>query len=177
MISKWAKRFVVAAAVMAPAMAGADRYGLPTRAVAAREIYDLHTLIFVICCAVFVAVFGAMIYSIIRHRRAARGQAQPFHQNVMVEIAWTIVPFFILIGMTYPATKTVILMTGTAGYYSSLAPSLDGIDHDSDEESRSAVNGKYPHVIEQYGSNAEPQEASRHHPSPAGSSVIPRSAS
>jgi len=32
----------------------------------------------------------------------------------MVEIAWTIVPFLILIGTAYPATRTVISMQDTA---------------------------------------------------------------
>lgn len=110
MISKWAKYFLVAAA-MAPALASAERYNLPQpQTIIAREIYDLHTLIFVICCAIFVVVFGAMIYSIIKHRQAAGHKAEQFHANVMVEIAWTIVPFLILIGMAYPATKTVISM-------------------------------------------------------------------
>jgi len=100
---------------MAPALAGADRYNLqmpPT--IFAREIYDLHTLILVICGVIFVAVFGAMIYSIIKHRQAAGHKAAQFHANVMVEIAWTIVPFLILIGMAYPATKTVISMQDTS---------------------------------------------------------------
>jgi cytochrome c oxidase subunit 2 len=114
MISKWAKCFLVAAA-MAPALAGADRYNLQTpQTIIAREIYDLHTLIFVICCVIFVVVFGAMIYSIIKHRKAAGHKAEQFHENVMVEIAWTIVPFLILIGMAYPATKTVISMKDTS---------------------------------------------------------------
>jgi cytochrome c oxidase subunit 2 len=32
----------------------------------------------------------------------------------MVEIAWTVIPFLILIGMAYPATKTVISMKDTS---------------------------------------------------------------
>ena len=55
-----------------------------------------------------------MIYSIIKHRRAAGHKAEPFHENVMVEVAWTIVPFLILVGMAYPATRTVISMQDTS---------------------------------------------------------------
>ena len=114
MISKWTSGFVIAAA-LAPALAGAERYTLQTsQTIVAREIYDLHTLILVICGVIFVVVFGAMIYSIIRHRQAAGHKAAQFHANVMVEIAWTIVPFLILIGTAYPATKTVISMQDTA---------------------------------------------------------------
>ena len=113
-MSNWARSFVGAAA-MAPALAGADRYNLqlpPT--LFAREIYDLHSLLLVICGVIFVVVFGAMIYSIIKHRQAAGRKAAQFHANVLVEIAWTIVPFLILVGMAYPATKTVISIQDTS---------------------------------------------------------------
>ena len=114
MISKRAGSFVVAAA-LAPALASADRYNLQTpQTIVAHEIYDLHTLIFVICCVIFVVVFGAMTYSIIRHRKSVGHKAKQFHENTTVEIVWTIIPFVILIGMAYPATKTVIAMKDTS---------------------------------------------------------------
>jgi len=113
-ISKWVKCFLISAA-MAPALASAERYSLQTpQPIIALKIYDLHTLIMWIIVGIFVVVFGAMIYSIIKHRKAAGHKAEQFHQNVMVEIAWTIVPFLILIGMAYPATKTVISMKDTS---------------------------------------------------------------
>ncbi|MDO8595148.1 MAG: cytochrome c oxidase subunit II transmembrane domain-containing protein [Sulfuricaulis sp.] len=113
MISSWARSFVVAAA-LAPALASAGRYHLQTpQTIVAREIYDLHTLIFVICCVIFVIVFGAMIYSIIKHRNSVGHKAEQFHENVKVEIAWAVIPFLILIGMVYPATKTMIAMKDT----------------------------------------------------------------
>lgn len=114
MISTWTGSFVVAAA-LAPALASAERYNLRTpQTIIAREIYDLHTLIFVICCVIIVVVFGAMIYSIIKHRKSVGHKAEQFHENVKVEIAWAIIPFLILIGMVYPATKTVIAMKDTS---------------------------------------------------------------
>jgi cytochrome c oxidase subunit II len=118
MISKWAKFFMVAAAVvanMAPNLANADRYNLQTpQTIVAREIYDLHTLIFAICCVIFVLVFGAMFYSIFKHRKSVGHKAEQFHENTTVEIVWTVVPLLILIGMAYPATKTVIQMKDTS---------------------------------------------------------------
>jgi cytochrome c oxidase subunit II len=118
MISKWARKIVLAAAAVtgiAPALAMADRYNLQApQSIIAREIYDLHTLIFVICCVIFVVVFGAMTYSIIKHRKSVGHKAEQFHENVKVEIAWTVIPFLILIGMAYPATKTVIAMKDTS---------------------------------------------------------------
>jgi len=114
MISQWA-RFWVAVAAFAPALASADRYNLQTpQTPIAREIYDLHTLILLICCVIFVVVFGTMTYAIIKHRKAAGHKAEQFHENTTVEIVWTIIPFIILIGMAYPATKTVIQMKDTS---------------------------------------------------------------
>ena len=80
----------------------------------AQQIYDLHTLIFIICCVIFVLVFGVMTYSIIYHRKSVGHKAEQFHENTMVEIAWTVVPFIILIGMAIPATKTVLAMKDTS---------------------------------------------------------------
>ena len=106
---------VAAAAALAPALAGADRYNLQTpQTIIAHEIYDLHTLIFVICCVIFVVVFGAMFYAIFMHRKSVGHKAEQFHENTTVEIVWTIIPFLILIGMAYPATKTVIAMKDTS---------------------------------------------------------------
>ena len=80
----------------------------------ARDVYDLHTLINLVCLGIFVVVFGAMFYSIWKHRKAAGHQAEHFHENTTVEVIWTIIPFFILVGMAYPATKAVLAMKDTS---------------------------------------------------------------
>lgn len=80
----------------------------------ARQIYDLHTLMLVICLVIFVAVFGVMFYSIFAHRKSKGAKSASFHDSVKVEIAWTIIPFLIVIGMALPATKTVVAMKDTS---------------------------------------------------------------
>jgi len=80
----------------------------------AEQIYDLHVLMLIICLVIFVAVFGVMFYSIIRHRKSRGHQAATFHESTTVEIAWTVVPFLIVIGMALPATKTVVQMKDTS---------------------------------------------------------------
>lgn len=72
------------------------------------EIYDLHMLIMIICIVIGVLVFGAMFYSIIYHRKSRGYEPSQFHESTKVEIAWTIVPFLILIGMAVPATSTLL---------------------------------------------------------------------
>jgi cytochrome c oxidase subunit 2 len=76
----------------------------------AHQIFDLHWGIIWVCIAIFVVVFGAMFWSLLHHRKAAGAKAAHFHENTTVEIIWTIVPFLILVGMAYPATKTVLDM-------------------------------------------------------------------
>lgn len=80
----------------------------------AHQIYDLHILIMWVCLAIFVVVFGAMFYSIYKHRKSVGHKAAQFHENHVLEIVWTIIPALILIGMAYPATKTILAMKDTS---------------------------------------------------------------
>jgi cytochrome c oxidase subunit 2 len=80
----------------------------------AAQIYDLHTMMLVICLAIFVVVFAVMFYSIIKHRKSRGHQAATFHESTAVEIAWTVIPFLIVIAMALPATKTVVAMKDTS---------------------------------------------------------------
>lgn len=82
--------------------------------VLARSIYDLHTVITLICIVIFIGVFGVMFYSIYAHRKSKGHQAAQFHENIKVEIAWTVIPLIILILMMFPATKTVLEMKDTS---------------------------------------------------------------
>jgi len=80
----------------------------------ASDIYQLHTLMMVICVLIFIAVFGVMFYSILKHRKSLGHKAASFHESTTVEIAWTVVPFIIVILMALPATKTVVAMKDTS---------------------------------------------------------------
>jgi cytochrome c oxidase subunit 2 len=73
-----------------------------------RSIFDLHMTILWICVAIGIAVFGVMFYSIIYHRKSRGAVPAQFHESTKVEIAWTVVPFLILIGMAVPATSTLL---------------------------------------------------------------------
>ena len=72
------------------------------------RIYDLHMIILWICTVIGLGVFGVMFYSIIYHRKSKGAVAAHFHESTRVEIAWTVVPFLILIGMAVPATSTLL---------------------------------------------------------------------
>ncbi len=72
------------------------------------NIYDIHMLIFGISCIIGLAVFAFMFYSLWAFRKSKGGTPATFHDNTTVEILWTVVPFFILLGMAWPATKTML---------------------------------------------------------------------
>lgn len=73
-----------------------------------REIYDIHMIIFWICVAVGVVVFGVMFYSMFAHRKSRGAVAANFHENTTAEIVWTVIPALILIVMAVPATTSLI---------------------------------------------------------------------
>lgn len=78
-----------------------------------QQVYSLHMTIFWICCAIGAVVFGAMFWSILRHRKARGVQPAQFHESTKVELLWTAIPVVILIIMAIPATKTLIAMEDT----------------------------------------------------------------
>jgi len=85
----------------------------PVTAIAA-DIYLLHNWMIGICLVIFLAVFGVMFYSILKHRKSLGHKSASFHESATVEIAWTVVPFVIVVLMALPATKTVVAMKDTS---------------------------------------------------------------
>nr|WP_018982256.1 cytochrome c oxidase subunit II [Salinimonas chungwhensis] len=78
------------------------------------QVYDLHMLMFLICVGIAVVVFGIMFVSMYLHRKSRGAKPAKFHESVKVEVAWTIVPFLILIFMAVPAANTLIAMEDTS---------------------------------------------------------------
>src|SRR5258708_37466417 len=111
MLLKHLRAFAVLAATFLASLASHADYHvdiLPPVTPVSREIYDLHWGILWVCVVIFVVVFGAMFWSVFKHRRSAGAKAAQFHENTTIEAIWTIVPFVTLIGMAYPATPTVL---------------------------------------------------------------------
>lgn len=79
-----------------------------------QEVYDLHTIILAICTAIGLLVFGLIMWSAIRHRRSRRPKPADFHENIYLEVLWTVIPFIILVAMAIPATRVLIEMEDTA---------------------------------------------------------------
>ncbi len=70
------------------------------------SVFNLHMLIFYICCAIGVVVFAVMLYAIIYHRKSKGHKPAQFHESVLLEFLWTVVPFVILIAIAIPSKPT-----------------------------------------------------------------------
>lgn len=79
----------------------------------AQEQHYLHWMMLIICTVIFVGVFAVMFYSIWKHRKSRGAKPANFHESVAVEVAWTVVPFIIVILMALPATKVLVAQKDT----------------------------------------------------------------
>jgi len=86
---------------------------IPATKIAEEQVW-LHWFMMIICTVIFVAVFGVMFYSILKHRKSVGHKASNFHESLKVEIAWTVIPFIIVIFMALPATKAVVAEKDTS---------------------------------------------------------------
>jgi len=80
----------------------------------AEDQHWIHWFVLWICVAIFVAVFGVMFYSVWKHRKSKGHAPADFHESTTVEIAWTVVPFLIIVGMAIPATRMVVEQKDTS---------------------------------------------------------------
>jgi cytochrome c oxidase subunit II len=75
-----------------------------------KDMYHLHMVGMVVCIIIGIVVFGVMIYSLIHHRKSKGYVPATFHDNLRLEILWSIIPFLILVGLAIPATRVLIRM-------------------------------------------------------------------
>ncbi|MDP3612011.1 MAG: cytochrome c oxidase subunit II, partial [Rubrivivax sp.] len=86
---------------------------VPVTKIGEQQVW-LHNFMLIVCVVIFVAVFGVMFYSILKHRKSVGHKAANFPESVAVEIAWTVVPLLIVIAMGAMATRTVVAMKDTS---------------------------------------------------------------
>ena len=123
MASKPARRGATWALVAAVGIAGAAFSGLalglewnlrPAGSKLAADIHELHEYVMVLCTLIFVGVFGFMFYACWAHRKSVGHKAEQFHENTTVEIAWTVIPAIILVGIALPTTRVVVAQKDTS---------------------------------------------------------------
>jgi cytochrome c oxidase subunit 2 len=78
-----------------------------------RRIHALHMLILWVCVVIAIAVFGVMIYSIVKFRRSQGAVAANFDHSTRAEIVWTVIPIVILVAMAVPAAATLVRIEDT----------------------------------------------------------------
>jgi cytochrome c oxidase subunit 2 len=78
------------------------------------EVSWLHWFMLITCVVIFIAVFSVMFYSIWKHRKSVGHKPANFHESVLVEVIWTIIPFIIVIVMALPATKVLVASKDTS---------------------------------------------------------------
>ena len=72
------------------------------------ETFGLHMMVLWVCVAIGVLVFGVMIFSLVKHRKAAGAVPASFSHSTTAEIVWTVIPIIILLVMVIPAAETMI---------------------------------------------------------------------
>jgi cytochrome c oxidase subunit 2 len=113
-----AARALCLASVGLAARAGANTsngYNLPLGVTSlSRDIYSLHMEVFWICVGIAAAVFGVMIYALVkfRHSQGAIPDTTMVH-STKVEFIWTAIPVVILVAMAIPAAKVILMMEDT----------------------------------------------------------------
>ena len=81
----------------------------------ARDQHWMHNFLMWICVAIFIAVFGGhVLFGATPTARARAHKPADFHESTAVEIAWTVVPFLIVIAMALPATRMVVEQKDTS---------------------------------------------------------------
>jgi len=119
MVNTWIKKMFVALSTLL--MVGSAHAVQPynmTRGVSdiSGDVYSMHMIAFWLCVVIAVAVFAVMFYSIYAHRQSKGATPATFHESTTAEAIWTFIPFVILIGLSIPATKTLIAMEDTSDY-------------------------------------------------------------
>ena len=81
-----------------------------------RAIYSLHMLMFWWCVGIAIAVFGFMIYSMVKYRKSTGAVADVnLTHSTRVEVIWTVIPVLILISMAVPAASVLVQTEDVTG--------------------------------------------------------------
>ncbi len=90
--------------------------GNPVTSIAVGQQF-IHEVLLWVSVVICIVVFGAMFYSIFAFRKSKGAKAADFHESTAVEVAWTVVPFVIVVGLAVVATEEVIAQKDTSNAY------------------------------------------------------------
>lgn len=90
------------------------KYNLRTPASGmAESLYTLHNFLLIVCLLIFIGVFGVMFYSMYAHRKSKGHKPADFSDSHALEVAWTVVPFLIVVVIGVYATPIVMAQKDT----------------------------------------------------------------
>ena len=95
--------------------AAADSWNMP-RGVTdiSASVYGLHMMVFWVCVAIAVVVFGVMFWSLYFYRKSRNYPAATFSHNTKAEVIWTTIPIIILVVLAIPAVRILGQMYDTS---------------------------------------------------------------
>jgi cytochrome c oxidase subunit 2 len=111
-VARWTA--VLAGALLSGTAMAAEWNLQPPASPIAADIHNVHEYVMLLVTVIFVGVFSFMFWSIYAHRKSKGHKAAQFHENVTVEILWTVIPALILIAIVVPVTKVVIAQKDTS---------------------------------------------------------------
>ena len=79
-----------------------------------QRAYQLHMIALWICVAIGIVVFGAIFWSVARHRKSRGVTPAQFHENTRLEVIWSVIPLLILVALAVPATQALIALEDTS---------------------------------------------------------------
>lgn len=96
---------------------GGDQNTFSPAADTAREQRDLFLIALWPAIVILILVSAALIYMLVRFRRRSEDEPPPqqVHGNTRLEIAWTIAPAALLLGLAVPVIMGIVSLGGAAG--------------------------------------------------------------
>lgn len=105
--------FLMGSCLTLPAQAAWQMNMLPGTTLISHEVFNLHMFAIWVCVGIAIVVYGVMIYTLIHHRKSKGAKPANFHENMVFEIIWTVIPFVLLIILAIPATQVLGRMEDT----------------------------------------------------------------
>ncbi len=83
-----------------------DGLGLqPPANALAEQLYNFHDTLLIIITLIALFVTGLMAYVVVRFRKSANPTPSKVSHNLPLELAWTIIPILILVGISFPSIR------------------------------------------------------------------------
>ncbi len=94
-----------------PFLTPTPRAWIGSRTPATEDVIDLYWAMFWIAAVILLVVEGGIIASVVLFRQRAGHEAHAFHGNTLLELAWTIIPAIIVLGLSAYSFRSLSALT------------------------------------------------------------------